>query len=105
MATILDVINTQDSYTNALQLRINARYSYSSALAELRYQTGTLFSPGKTIDDVILADPSTRPDMSFKSLHLDSSADPQSIARAWVVANVPFANAEAVALTEKKAEN
>ncbi|PKK91078.1 MAG: hypothetical protein CVV64_04730 [Candidatus Wallbacteria bacterium HGW-Wallbacteria-1] len=96
MATILDVINTQDRYTNALQLRINSRYAYSLALADLRYKTGTIFTRGAKLDDVNFADPRTPPSMTFKSANVTTTSDPEAIAKAWILANVPFSRAEVI---------
>ena len=41
-ATLLDVITTEDRLTSALLKKVSEQYSYASAVARLRYETGTL---------------------------------------------------------------
>jgi len=48
MATVIDVINTDDRLQNALLTEVNNRLLYANALAGLRFETGTLLdSAGK----------------------------------------------------------
>ncbi|HSQ04661.1 MAG TPA: TolC family protein, partial [Burkholderiales bacterium] len=42
LATLIDVINVEDRLTNALLAEVQARQSYASAIAQLRFEVGTL---------------------------------------------------------------
>lgn len=52
MATVLDIMNTQDRYTNSLLVLINARLSYASAIARLRFVTGTVFKSASDSENI-----------------------------------------------------
>ncbi|HET6229541.1 MAG TPA: TolC family protein, partial [Longimicrobiaceae bacterium] len=42
MSTLFDVLQAEDGLTNALVQQINARFRYAQAVAQLRFETGTL---------------------------------------------------------------
>ncbi|MHB8520220.1 MAG: TolC family protein [Limisphaerales bacterium] len=52
-STIIDVITTADRYADAQINQISARSRYASALAQLRFETGTLVSPANAGGDSI----------------------------------------------------
>jgi len=57
MSTLFDVIAAEDALTNALLAEIGGRRSYASAIADLRFATGTLVDPSRTfvtVDPAVL---------------------------------------------------
>ncbi len=47
LASVVDVLTTEDRLTNALLNQVDAEYSYAMALVDLRYATGTIFAPDR----------------------------------------------------------
>jgi outer membrane protein TolC len=50
VATILDLINTEDRLTNALLDELGAEQNYALAVTQLRYQTGLLLNAQDDVD-------------------------------------------------------
>jgi outer membrane protein TolC len=44
LSTLLDVLNVEDRYNNALLSAVQARQAYASAIAQFRFDTNTLLS-------------------------------------------------------------
>jgi outer membrane protein TolC len=52
MSTSIDVLLIQTLLTNATLNEVNAHSNYATALIRLRFETATLFAPGKEIQDI-----------------------------------------------------
>ena len=54
LSTVIDLIVTEERLTESLREEISARLSYASAIATLRYETGSLLRPGPVTEAVDL---------------------------------------------------
>lgn len=54
LSTVIDLIVTEERLTDSLLEEISARLSYASAIATLRYETGSLLRPGPATEAVDL---------------------------------------------------
>jgi len=44
LATLIDTLNIEDRYNNALLAAVQARQGFASAIAQFRFETGTLLA-------------------------------------------------------------
>lgn len=56
LATLIDVINVEDRLTNALLAEVQARQAYANAIAQLRFELGTIVQQRGEQFDVVIDD-------------------------------------------------
>jgi len=56
LSTLIDVINVEDRLTNALIAEVQARQSYANAIAQLRFDIGTIVKPRDEGFEVLVED-------------------------------------------------
>jgi outer membrane protein TolC len=61
LATVIDLIVTEDRLTASLLEEVDAMLSYASAVAQLRFETGTLLAPGEPESAVVYQNLTTVP--------------------------------------------
>jgi outer membrane protein TolC len=90
MATVLDVMNTQDRYTNSLSILISAKQNYASAIARLRYETGTIFKRGADENKIEFNEMDRIPGLLVDTVSVKSSKDPEATVRDYINRMLPF---------------
>ena len=61
LATVIDLIVTEDRLTSSLLAEVDAKLSYATAVAQLRFETGTLLAPGDKESAVVYQNLTTVP--------------------------------------------